>query len=269
MMPDFPQLLVPRDTLGPLPVLHLFGEPFVSVGARRVDIPRSCRRLLVFVALRPSRVERPYAAGSLWPINDEARADGNLRSALWRLNRMDVQLLSVDKYGLTMRDEVAVDLRAVSAWATRVIDGTATTADLRAAPPGMDSLELLPGWYDDWALMERERIRQRLLHALDSQSRHLMRMGLYADAVDVAMAAVGAEPLRESAQRLLIEAHLAAGNWVEGRRSLAVYAGLLDRELGVRPAPELTALLRCPPSSGPAGSRPGPFPVKSVVNPRG
>ncbi|WP_461020589.1 AfsR/SARP family transcriptional regulator [Streptomyces daliensis] len=225
-------------------MLHLFGELSVSVGSRRVDVPRSCGRLLAFLALRPCRVERPYAAGSLWPVHDEARANGNLRSALWRLNRMDVRLVAADKHGLTMRDEVLIDLRTVSTWATHVIEGRATPRELRAAPPAPDALELLPGWYDDWALMERERVRQRLLHALECQSRQLTRMGLCADAVDVAMAAVGAEPLRESAQRVLIEAHLAAGNWVEARRSLGVYADLLDRELGLRPDPALSGLLR-------------------------
>lgn len=249
MRPDFPHALVPADGLGPVPVLRLFGELSVRVETRRLDVPGSCRRLLAFVALRPHRVERAAAAGSLWPFNDEGRAHGNLRSALWRLNRMEVPLLHADKHGLVMRDDVVIDLHSVDAWATRVIEERATPAELRAVPPGLDSLELLPGWYDDWALIERERIRQRLLHALESQSRQLRLVGLHSEAVDIAMVAVGAEPLRESAQRTLMEAHLAAGNWVEGRRSLRIYAELLDRELGVRPAPELVALLHRPPFS--------------------
>ncbi|MFJ9036636.1 BTAD domain-containing putative transcriptional regulator [Streptomyces sp. NPDC102406] len=209
-----------------------------------MDIPMSCRRLLAFVALRRFRVDRAYAAGSLWPVNDGDRAHGNLRSALWRLNRVDVNLLSADKHGLIVHDDVVVDLHAVSAWATRVIEHTAAQDELLSAPPGLEALELLPGWYDDWALMERECVRQRLLHALDSQSQQLRLMGCHAEAVDVAMTAVSTEPLRESAQRTLLLAHLAAGNWVEGRRGLEVYARLLERELGVEPAPDLTDLLR-------------------------
>ena len=60
------------------------------------------------------------------------------------------------------------------------------------------------------------------------------------------MVAVTAEPLRESAQRVLIQAHLAEGNWVEGRRTFEAYRDVLDRELGVQPDPELAALLRQP-----------------------
>ncbi|MGW8376935.1 BTAD domain-containing putative transcriptional regulator [Streptomyces sp. ODS28] len=249
-MPDFPQGLVERlltaERRGPPPVLHLFGEPFVSVDASRVDLPRSCTRLLVFVALRSGRVERLYAAGSLWPEHDEARAGGNLRSALWRLNRTRVPLMTSDKHGLSVRDEVIIDVHAVSAWATQVIEGAAGAAELRMMPHSLGALDLLPGWYEDWALIERERLRQRLLHALEAQSRALAHRGLHAEAVEAAMVAVHAEPLRESAQRALLEAHLAEGNWVEARRALALYARLLRRELGVRPAPELVGLLRRP-----------------------
>jgi DNA-binding SARP family transcriptional activator len=54
------------------------------------------------------------------------------------------------------------------------------------------------------------------------------------------MMAVIAEPLRETAQRALIEAHIAEGGWTEGRRSFETYRSLLDRELGLQPDPELT-----------------------------
>ena len=59
----------------------------------------------------------------------------------------------------------------------------------------------------------------------------------FADAVDAAMIAVHAEPLRESAQRALAEVHLAEGNVVEARRALRAYATLLRHEVGVRRPP--------------------------------
>ena len=113
-------------------------------------------------------------------------------------------------------------------------------------------IDLLPGWYDDWALVERERVRQRLLHALEALSCQLARAGRCAEAVEAAMMAVTAEPLRESAQRVLIQAHLAEGNWVEGRRTFEAYRDVLDRELGVQPDPELAAMA---PSARPAPAR--------------
>jgi DNA-binding SARP family transcriptional activator len=185
-------------------------------------------------------------------VGADIRAAGNLRSALWRLNGTGVGLLSTDKHGLAMRDDVLVDVHLVSEWAARLIGGTASADDLRIMPWGVDALDLLPGWYDDWALVERERIRQRLLHALEALSRQLMRVGRCAESVEAAMMAVSTEPLRESAQRALIEAHLAEGNWAEARRGFDAYRELLDRELGTQPDPELAALLRRPISHWPS-----------------
>jgi DNA-binding SARP family transcriptional activator len=246
MFADFVHSLIASDVTGISSVLHLFGGPFITHGRRRLAIPEGSKRLLVFVALHRGHVERRYAAGALWPAGDDARAAGNLRSALWRLNGTGVQIMSTDKYGLSIRDDVAVDVHVISAWAARLIGGSPSRDDLGVMPWGVDALDLLPGWYDDWALLERERVRQRLLHALEAMSCQLVRLRRCAEAVEVAMMAVSAEPLRESAQRALIEAHLAEGNWVEGRRSFEAYRELLDRELDTQPDPGLAAMVRQP-----------------------
>jgi DNA-binding SARP family transcriptional activator len=247
MAADFVDALIAQDYATAVPaVLHLFSGPFVTYGPRRVDIPEGSKRLLVFVALHRGRVERRYAAGALWPAGDDIRAAGNLRSALWRLNGAGIDLLWADKHGLAMREDVFVDSQVISAWAARVIGRSASVHDLRMMPWGAERLDLLPGWYDDWALVERERVRQRLLHALDALSRQLVRLRRCGEAVEAAAMAVKAEPLRESAQRALIEAHLAEGNWVEGRRRFEAYRKLLDRELGTQPDPELAAMVHRP-----------------------
>ncbi|MEW9553365.1 BTAD domain-containing putative transcriptional regulator [Nonomuraea sp. NPDC050783] len=246
MFPDIVQSLVRRHTRVEQPILHLFSGPYVSLGTRRIDVPEGSKRLLVFVALRHGPVERRHAAGALWPVGDDSRAAGNLRSALWRLGKAGVNLLAVDQHSLALHPDVLVDLDLVTAWAGRVIGGRAHADDLSMPLRDVSDLDLLPGWYDDWALMERERIRQRLLHALEAQCRGLTRAGRHGDAVDVAMVAVLADPLRESAQRVLMEAHLSEGNWNEARHSFERYARTLSRELGAWPSSELAALLRRP-----------------------
>jgi DNA-binding SARP family transcriptional activator len=99
------------------------------------------------------------------------------------------------------------------------------------------------GWYDDWVLVERERLRQRMLHRLEELSRRLASAGRFADAVEAAIVAIGAEPLRESAQRVLIEAHVAEGNLSEARRIWREYRDLIHRELGVDPSGALLTVL--------------------------
>lgn len=226
------------------PVLHLFGGPYVTVDGCRHDVPQGSKRLLAFVALRRTRVERRHAAGTLWPFGDDGRAAGNLRSALWRLRGVSITILDVDKWSLSLNPEVVVDVHRVMEWATRLVDGTALGADLTVTRSWLDALELLPGWYDDWALIERERLRQRVLHALEALSGRLANVGRFADAVEAAMMAVSAEPLRESAQRALVDAHLAEGNLGEALRSYHAYCILVRRELGVDPSPCFTASLQ-------------------------
>jgi DNA-binding SARP family transcriptional activator len=256
MFMDFVHTLLTREAPEMPLVLHLFGGPFVTCGRRRIEVPEGSKRLLVFVALHRRRIERRYAAGALWPQGDDIRAAGNLRSALWRLNGAGVPVLSADKHALALRSDVLVDVHIVSAWAARLIGGSASRDDLGIMPWGVDALDLLPGWYDDWALLERERMRQRLLHALEALSRTLVQMQRCAEAVEAAMIAVSADPLRESAQRALIEAHLAEGNWVEGRRSFEAYCDVLSRELGTEPGLELASMVRVPTQRHlPTGSR--------------
>lgn len=224
-------------------VVHLFDGPYVMIGQRRLDVPEGSKRLLAFVALRQRRVERRQASGALWPYGDDQRAAGNLRSALWRLRGAGIDIVLADKWSLALSDGVEVDTHRMYAWADRIIAGTAHSGDLAVSPRQVDALDLLPGLYEDWAIVERERLRQRMLHALETLSCQLVALGRHADAVEAALTAINAEPLRESAQGALIRAHAAEGNWVEVRRSYQLYRTLLWKELGVEPSRELTAFV--------------------------
>jgi DNA-binding SARP family transcriptional activator len=236
-----PLLSCPELTEGSAVVL--LGGPYVVTDGIRREVPEGSKRLLVFTALNARRVDRRQVAGVLWPVGSDQRAAGNLRSALWRLKCAGIDLIESDNVSLSLRPGTVVDVRVVSDWATRLIDGTAVAADLRSVFWPADAMDLLPGWYDDWIIFERERIRQRLLHALEALSRCLIAIGRHADAVDAAISAVGVDPLRESASRILIEAHLAEDNLVEGRRAYDRYCDTLRRELGVAPSQQLTALV--------------------------
>jgi DNA-binding SARP family transcriptional activator len=106
-----------------------------------------------------------------------------------------------------------------------------------------DAGELLPDWYDDWVVIERERHRQLRLHALEQLSARLSADGRHAAATEAGLAAIASEPLRESAHRVLIAVHLAEGNRGEALRQYRVCCGLLDRDLKVGPSPALQALV--------------------------
>jgi DNA-binding SARP family transcriptional activator len=244
MSRDLVSSLLSQPDLAGVPAVLLFGGPYVMLDGTRLEVPEGSKRLLVFVALSAGHVDRRFAAGSLWPVGNDDRAAGNLRSALWRLRCAGIDLVESDKRNLRLRPGTVVDVNLVCDWAARLVDGSATPADLRVGNWHLDAVELLPGWYDDWVIFERERIRQQLLHALEILSRRLAAAGRCAEAVVTAISAVSADPLRESAHRVLIEAHLAEGNLAEGRRAYDRYRAIARRELGVEPGRELASLIR-------------------------
>jgi DNA-binding SARP family transcriptional activator len=228
------------------PLVRLLGGLSLTWQGRRVAVPPGSRRLLAHLALHPDGVDRRCAAGVLWPAVDDGRAAGNLRSALWRLQQVGCPLVRAEPSALLLREDVEVDLGLVEAWATRVLTGEPSAADLAVDPGPIAELELLPGWYDEWVLAVRERLQLRLLHALEALSRLLREAGRPAAAVEAVYVAVLAEPLRESGQRALIEAHQAAGDWVAARRQYDAFRSILRREIGVEPSAELTAAATAP-----------------------
>jgi DNA-binding SARP family transcriptional activator len=225
------------------PVVHLIGGPYVCYGGASRAVPEGSKKLLAFVALRRNRLERSYVAGTLWPFGDDLRAAGNLRSSLWRLRQAGIDVIHTDKWSLVLAEGVRVDVDLLGTWASRVIHGAAEPADLTTTHLPDGACDLLPGWDDEWVVIHRERVRQRVLHALESLAALLSARGQHAEAIDAAIQAVCEEPLRESAHRALLSAHLAQGNYIEAQLAYGAFARRLRRELAVEPSPQIRELL--------------------------
>lgn len=227
----------------PSPRLHLrlLGGFAVERDGEPVQLPGSAQRLLAFLALRNGSCLRTYVAGQLWLDSPQERSAGSLRSALWRLRRLGVAPVVATQHHLSLSDVVAVDVREV-AWSARQLLDRGAEAHIAEISPTQFTAELLPGWDDDWLMLERERLRQQCLHALDALSDLLRGAHAYAGAVEAALAAVGSEPLRESAHRRVIAAHMAEGNNFEAVRQYESYR-LLAAEAGLEPSEQFSALL--------------------------
>ncbi|MFB9733281.1 AfsR/SARP family transcriptional regulator [Ornithinimicrobium kibberense] len=226
------------------PVVHLLGHPRVSLGGRELRLADRGLRLLSFVALNEGVIDRRLAASTLWPDDDDVHAAANLRTALWRVNTAGTHLVDATRTSLRLAPGVQVDTRLLGGWAARVISRTSSPRDLCHGCWDLCRLDLLPGWYDDWIVDERERLRQRLLHALEVTAGSLLTSGRCAEAVDVALLVVRADPLRESAHEVLIGAYLAEGNREQAFRAFGRLRTTLRRELGVEPSTRLVHRLR-------------------------
>ncbi|MGH4010092.1 MAG: AfsR/SARP family transcriptional regulator [Pseudonocardiaceae bacterium] len=100
-----------------------------------------------------------------------------------------------------------------------------------------------PGWGDDWLVESREELRLLQLYALEAASQRLLVAGRFGEAAGLALAALGLDPLRESANRLLIEIHLRDGNRPDALRQFHKYQQRLRLEMDIAPGPSLTALI--------------------------
>jgi DNA-binding SARP family transcriptional activator len=211
-------------------------------GEEALEIPLSSKRVVAFLALHAQPLERGFVAGSLWLDATEAHAAACLRTALWRLGRAGAGgLVRASGTRLVLAPDVELDLADLAARTRRLLCGGSAEEDDLATMMGYG--DVLPDWYEDWALIERERFRQLRLNALEELCVFLTTEGRTREAVVAGVAAVAGEPLRESAQDVLIRAHLAAGNTGEALRQFRVYRTLLRDALGLTPSARLGALV--------------------------
>jgi len=215
----------------------------LRAAGQRMRLPLSGQRVVAFLALHDQPVQRLYVAGSLWLDAPEERASARLRTALWRLRQPQCCIVEATTTHLSLAPDIAVDVRDAVAAARRALRVGTVPDD-----PEVEELclagELLPDWYEDWVLIERERYRQLRLRALDALCERLTAADRLSDALDAGLAAVAGEPLRESAHRAVVRVHLAEGNVGEAIRQFRLCRRLLREQLGIEPSERMQALVR-------------------------
>jgi DNA-binding SARP family transcriptional activator len=239
------QSTVPDDR----PRVSLLGGFSVRDGGKPVALPMHSRRVVAYLSLdqvaQPD-CDRVLLSERLWPDACEDRARASLRTALWRIRRASPGLVQCAGDRVMLADDVRVDVHQYRGDAHRLLSNGTDCPGERSQLMARNC-ELLPGWDEAWLLLAREQLRQLRLHALEVAGKRLADAGSYAEAIDVMLTVVGEEPLRESAQTVLIEAHLCEGNIIEARRQFDTYAAMLWSELRVRPSVELYGRVRAAP----------------------
>src|SRR5215472_1494247 len=147
--------------------LTLLGGFTLLEEAVEIVLPLSAQRLVALLALRERPLSRACVAGTLWPDCSAHRSLADLRTALWRANHSHPVIVETVGMSLSLRRGVQVDVRALSAFgrATASLATAGAVSELSGISWPELSLDLLPDWYDDWLLDERERVRQLRLHA--------------------------------------------------------------------------------------------------------
>ncbi|EFL30385.1 transcriptional regulator [Streptomyces viridochromogenes DSM 40736] len=231
-----------RSEACPAPRLRLLGRFGLVCGGEAVELSGNAQRLLALVGLRSS-LSRTLLAGTLWPEATEAHARGSLRSTLCKLPHGDRALVTCGRNAISLADPVTVDARELAETALRLVRPSGAPGDEPVPTVLFGEGELLPGWDDDWASLERERLRHLRLHALEALAYRLAGEGRPALALETALTSVRGEPLRESAHRAVVAAYLAQGKANEAVRHYRAFRRALREELGVAPSPQFTRML--------------------------
>jgi SARP family transcriptional regulator, regulator of embCAB operon len=228
-----------------LSVALLGGFAFSQGDDALLGISAGTQRLIAFLAVRDRSVTRNQVAGTLWPEATEEHAGANLRSAVCRLDGATRNAMNVTPHDIGLADDVFVDVRQSAALAHRLIDRDVLSPEADIAAPSVQALtdDLLPGWYDDWAIIAADDWHLLRMHALEAIAGRLTDAERLAEAAAAALAAVQAEPLRESARAALIRVHLAEGNQSNALGEFERYRVLLHGELGIEPMDRLCRLI--------------------------
>jgi two-component SAPR family response regulator len=151
-------------------------------------------------------------------------------------------LICTNAHRLSLAAGVSVDVRTQRCLIEAITGGermTAVAAELRLLRG-----DLLPDWDEPWLVASRQELRQMRLISMEAIAAAHLSEGRPLTALTVALCAASDEPLRESAHRLVVQAHLAQGNSAEATRQYIRYRALLWAELRLRPGAELEALIK-------------------------
>ncbi|HKE74887.1 MAG TPA: BTAD domain-containing putative transcriptional regulator [Acidimicrobiales bacterium] len=241
--------------------IRLLGE--VSVQARPDGPPQrflgSSQTQLAFALLTLERdhgVTRDALAEAVWPDGLPPTWASALRTVVSRVRAFvarslgggDVDLLVArgGTYRLRLPAGTVVDVeqaaeRIAAAQALLAGGSPADALDVVGDPIERLRAPFLPDHDGDWVAAQRARLADRLVTALELAGEAARAGGDAAAALVFAAEAVDRAPLRESAHRELMAAHVAAGNRAEALRAYQRLRRMLADEVGADPDAETEA----------------------------
>ncbi len=237
----------------------LFGRVRVALegGAQEIRMTPTAQTLLAFLLLQRTFSPRDVLASLCWGDQPEEQARNCLNTALWRLRRaLEGDQASTDAYLLTMpTGEVGfnwdsnhwLDVATFEHTARPVLAAPASALTSQQVQ-GLESAltlytgDLLEGFYEDWALRERERVRSMYLDSLARLMRYHHARGAYTDGLAAGQQLLAHDPLREEIHREMMRLYLKAGDRALAVRQYNLCRDILADELGIPPMAETQAL---------------------------
>jgi TolB-like protein/Flp pilus assembly protein TadD len=229
--------------------LALLGGFQARAAGQVIDVPgRKERALLAILAMVPGELRsREKLAALLWSDRAEKQARDSLKQAILRLRKSfdsvhplpliaDREFLSLDGA------KVAVDVTEFE----RLIGEKSQAAIDRAIPlyrgDLLEGLDVRDPEFDEWLLVERQRLRGLVREALAKLLDHHMAGSSHEQAGIVARRLLMFDPLREAAHRALMQIYAGQGQTALALKQYQLCRDALQGELGVRPEAETERL---------------------------
>jgi DNA-binding SARP family transcriptional activator len=224
--------------------IRLFGAVNVTHRglSQRTRPIHAVKSLLAWLLLHRKRMHaREELAAVFWGEQSDASARNCLNTALWRLRQVlepdgiprgTYLVTDANAVGFNGESDYWLDIAAFEEGVGRGEEGAVTcyTGDL------------LAGFYDDWVLRERERLRLLYLDCLGKLLRRHSETGALEQALHCGERILMLDPLREDVHRELIQIHLRNGQRAFALQQYERCRAALEQELGVAPMEETRAL---------------------------
>ncbi|MDP9069066.1 MAG: AAA family ATPase [Actinomycetota bacterium] len=240
-------------------VISVLGSPTVEVDGDPVQVDtRKATALLVYLAVTSRTQSRDRISGLLWPEYDQERARAALRRTLSSLRKaLGDRWVSADRLGISLDlDGVDLDVRTFRGLLEEAErhshpDGETCAACVAALTRAVEAFggSFLQGFslrdadpFDEWHSLESESLERELAAALDRLTRAQVAQGDLEAAVEVARRKLALDPLNEPAHRQLMQLYAWRGMRTAALQQYRECVGILDRELGVSPLGDTTAL---------------------------
>ena len=197
---------------------------------------RPAKTLLAYLLLtRGTHHPRERLAGLLWPESTESNARKNLRQALWHLRKsIGESYLLVDTVSIAFSSSAAYWLD------TAILEDPAeqSLAEVVSYYEG----ELLPGYYEDWVLLERDRLSAVFERKIQRLLTELLQAQRWPDAHTWAERWIAQGQIPEAAYRGLMVTFAAIGELSKVEATYQRCVEALRMEIGVDPSSETQAL---------------------------
>ena len=228
--------------------IRLLGQFDVRLDGAPVEIPsRPAQSLLAYLILNagiPHRREK--LAGLLWPDATESNARSNLRHELWRLRKaLDAGRPAGRDYLLADDLSITFDAKADYRLDVAVLEGKGSEtgpADDLVEALSVYQGELLPGFYDDWVVPEREQLQAIFERQMTVLMDRLVAEAHWPEVLEWGERWVALGHAPEPAYRALMTAHSGRG---DSSSVVGVYQRCVEalrRDLGVEPSAQTRSL---------------------------